>query len=123
MHGSVLLTAAVLLIVCAFFVLAEFAAVRVRTTALEALLDEDPRARLALEVHRDLGRHLTSIQVAITLVTILLGATAEHSFIDAFRHLFGVLPWPRVGFLLGGACGLLLITLLQVVLAADASIT
>ncbi|HJW10115.1 MAG TPA: hemolysin family protein [Holophagaceae bacterium] len=117
MHGSVFAMAVVLLALCGFFVLAEFAAVRVRTTALEALVDEDPRARLALEVHRDLGRHLTSIQVAITLVTILLGASAEPSFIDAFRHLFGVLPWPKVGFLLGGACGLLLITLLQVVLA------
>ncbi len=117
MHGSVLAMTGVLLCICAFFVLAEFAAVRVRTTALEALLEEDPRARLALEVHRELGRHLTSIQVAITLVTILLGATAEPSFIEAFRHFFGALPWPKVGFLLGSACGLMLITLVQVVLA------
>ncbi|HJU82870.1 MAG TPA: hemolysin family protein [Holophagaceae bacterium] len=116
MHG-VLAVTILLISLVGFFVLSEFAAVRVRTTALESLLDEDPRARTALEVHRNLGRHLTSIQIAITLLTILLGATVEHTFIDAFRHLFGVMPWPRVGFFLGGACGLLAITLLQVVLA------
>ena len=117
MQGGVLLVCAVLICLGAFFVLAEFAAVRVRSTALEALLDEDPRARVALAVHRDLGRHLTSIQVAITLLTILLGATGEVYFMEAFRHLLRPLAWHRAGFFVGGALGLLFITLLQVVLA------
>ncbi|HEU4952668.1 MAG TPA: hemolysin family protein [Holophagaceae bacterium] len=117
MSGGLLLGCAVLLLLGAFFVLAEFAAVRVRATQLEALKDRDPRARAALEVHRDLGRHLTSIQVAITLLTITLGAVGEDAFVKAFQHLLGGLPWPHAGLILGTAFGLLLVTLLQVVLA------
>ena len=101
----------------AFLVVAEFAAVRVRSTALEALADDDPRAAEALEVHRSLGQHLSSIQVGITLATIAVGATAEDAMVAAFRSLLGFLPWPKVAFLAGSLAGLLAITLAQVVLA------
>ncbi len=117
MSPGLILGCAILLLLGAFFVLAEFAAVRVRATQLEALKGKDARARAALEVHQNLARHLTSIQVAITLLTITLGAVGEGAFVEVFQHLLGGLPWPRAGFLLGTAFGLLLVTLLQVVLA------
>jgi len=117
MHSGALIATPLLILATGFFVAAEFAAVRVRATQLEALQDSDPRAVAALEVHRHLERHLSSIQVAITLLTISLGAVGEDIFVRGFRVLFGALPWPRAGLLLGTGMGLLTITLLQVVLA------
>ena len=117
MHIGAFIAIPLLLLASGFFVAAEFAAVRIRSTQLEALLGVDPRAALALDIHQHLDRHLSSIQVAITLLTISLGAAGEGLFIHGFRALFGFLPWPRVGLLLGTGLGLLAITLLQVVLA------
>ncbi len=117
MSATTLLATPVLVGATGFFVLAEFAAVRVRPTQLEALLKSDPRAPLAMEVHLHLGRHLSSIQVGITLATISLGAAGEELFSAFFRRLLGGLPWPHAGLLLGSLLGLLVITLIQVVLA------
>jgi CBS domain containing-hemolysin-like protein len=117
MHPGPWVVTALLILATAFLVAAEFAAVRVRSTALEALLPVDPRAVDALEVHRNLGRHLSSIQVGITLATITVGATGEDAVVVLFRQWLGFIPWPKAGFLLGSLLGLLLITTLQVVLA------
>jgi CBS domain containing-hemolysin-like protein len=117
MHTGSLVAIPLLIACTGFFVAAEFAAVRIRSTQLESLLETDPRAAAALEVNRHLDRHLSSIQVAITLLTISLGAAGEGLFVNGFRVLFGFLPWPRVGLLLGTGAGLLAITLIQVVLA------
>jgi len=117
MNALTLLATFLLILATAFFVLAEFAAVRVRSTQLEALLPEEVRAVQALEVHRHLDLHLSSIQVAITLLTITLGAVGEGVFIEGFQALFHRLPWHHLGLVLGSVLGLLVITLLQVVLA------
>jgi CBS domain containing-hemolysin-like protein len=117
MHAGSLIAAPVLILLTGFFVAAEFAAVRVRSTQLEAIQQSDPRAALALEVHRHLSQHLSSIQVAITLLTISLGAAGESLFVHAFQSWFGFLPWPKLAILLGTGFGLLTITLVQVVLA------
>jgi CBS domain containing-hemolysin-like protein len=117
MHQGALIATPLLILGTGFFVCAEFAAVRVRSTQLEALLDQDPRARMALEVQRHLDRHLSSIQVAITLLTISLGAVGDDLFVHGFQSILGRAPWPRTGLLLGSCLGILTITLLQVVLA------
>lgn len=118
MTSAALAVTPILIGITAFFVLAEFSAVRVRLTQLEALEKTDPRALQALKVHHELGRHLSSIQVAITLLTIAVGATGEEALVHWFHSLFGAaLPWPRAGWLLGTALGFLFITVLQVVLA------
>ena len=115
--GAVIATP-ILILLTGFFVVAEFSAVRVRATQLEAMLENGhPKAAWALEVHRRLDQHLSSIQVAITLLTITLGATGEDLFVGWFRAIFGFLPWPHVGLVLGSTAGLLSITVLQVVLA------
>ncbi len=116
-HAALIVTP-VLIGLTAFFVLAEFSAVRVRPTQLEALEKTDPRAIQALKVHQELGRHLSGIQVGITLLTIAVGATGEEALVHWFHGLFGTaLPWPRAGWLLGSVAGFLLITVMQVVLA------
>jgi CBS domain containing-hemolysin-like protein len=117
MSAGALIATPILMLCTGFFVAAEFAAVRMRATQLEALQGTDPRAALALEVHQNLDRHLSSIQVAITLLTVTLGAVGEKLFIHGFRGLLGFLPSPRTALLAGGALGLLTITLLQVVVA------
>ncbi len=115
-HGA-LVASPVLIGLTAFFVMAEFSAVRVRPTQLEELLDSDPRAHLALQVHHELGHHLSGIQVAITLLTIALGATGEAALVEWFHAALGFMPWPKVAWFMGTAFGLLIITILQVVLA------
>ena len=117
MSAGPLIATPVLIFLTGCFVATEFAVVRVRGTQLEAILPTDPRAAPALEVQHHLDRHLSSIQVAITLLTISLGAVGEDLFIGTFRAWFGFLPWPHLGILLGTGLGLLAITLLQVVLA------
>jgi len=117
MHAGSLIATPLLILLTGFFVASEFAAVRVRSTQLEAIQDTDPRAAPALEVQRNLRQHISSIQVAITLLTISLGAAGESLFVHGFQSWFGFIPWPRVALLLGTGLGLLAITLLQVVLA------
>ena len=108
----------VALIFCsAFFVMAEFAAVRVRETQLEALVEGDPRARRAIEVHRGLSHHLSAIQAGIVLCALTLGAVGEELFSHAFRSLFGHLPWPALVLPLSTGLALLVMTTLHVVLA------
>lgn len=111
------LICAALILLSAFFVMAEFAAVRVRETQLEALVDEDPRAARALEVHRGLSHHLSAIQVGIVLCALTLGAVGEGLFSPAFRGLFGHLPWPGLILPLSSGLALLVMTTLNVVLA------
>jgi len=111
------LICAALIFLSAFFVLAEFAAVRIRETQLEALAEEDPRALRALEVHRGLSHHLSAIQAGIVLCALALGAVGEEMFSHAFHVLFGHLPWPKLVLPLSTALALLVMTTLHVVLA------
>ncbi|MBK9797540.1 MAG: HlyC/CorC family transporter [Holophagaceae bacterium] len=111
------LICAALIFISAFFVMAEFAAVRVRETQLEALVEEDPRARRALEIHRGLSYHLSAIQAGIVLCALALGAVGEELFSHAFRGFFGHLPWPALVLPLSTGLALLVMTTLHVVLA------
>jgi CBS domain containing-hemolysin-like protein len=114
--GAALLCIALLLL-SAFFVMAEFAAVRVRATQLEALADSDPRAVQALEVHRRLGHHLSAVQVGIVLCALSLGAVGEDLFARGFHQVVGRIPWPGLRLPLSSGLALLLMTTLDVVLA------
>ncbi|MCM2249035.1 MAG: hemolysin family protein [Geothrix sp.] len=114
---AAILICAALILTSAFFVMAEFAAVRVRPTQLEALLETDPRATSALEIHRGLGHHLSSIQAGIVLCALALGAVGEELFSHLFLGLFGRLPWPALAIPLSSGLALLVMTTLHVVLA------
>ena len=108
---------AALIFASAFFVMAEFAAVRVRDTQLEAMLESDPRALRAMEVHRGLSHHLSAIQAGIVLCALALGAVGEEMFSHAFQAFFGHLPWPALVVPLSTGVALLVMTTLHVVLA------
>jgi CBS domain containing-hemolysin-like protein len=79
----VILTA-LLVLVNAFFVIAEYALVRSRRARLEALADEGARgARLALVEASEIGDYLAACQVGITMASIGIGALGE----PAIAHL------------------------------------
>ena len=99
----------------AFFVLAEFAVVRVRPTQLEPLLGQDPRARLALAVQKDLSRHLSSVLMGITVCAIAFGAVAEEPMSHLLRGRLGFLP-PHTAGLVASGTALLGMTTVHVVL-------
>ncbi|HEY1522539.1 MAG TPA: hemolysin family protein [Solirubrobacteraceae bacterium] len=81
----------VLVLVNAFFVVAEYALVRSRRARLEAMAEEGVRgARLALAQLRQIGDYLSACQVGITMASIAIGAIGEpgiaHLFEDVFPH-------------------------------------
>lgn len=67
-----------LLALNAFFVLAEFAIVKVRPTRVAELVAAgEPRARLLAEIQRNLDGYLSVCQVGITLASVALGMVGE----------------------------------------------
>jgi CBS domain containing-hemolysin-like protein len=73
----VILTA-LLVLVNAFFVVAEYALVRSRRARLEALADEGARgARLALSEINEIGDYIAACQVGITMASIGIGALGQ----------------------------------------------
>ncbi|HVO38638.1 MAG TPA: CNNM domain-containing protein [Spirochaetia bacterium] len=79
--ATYLLGAAILLLLNAFFVLAEFAMVKVRPTQMEALADRgNRRAQLVQRIQTHLDEYLSVCQVGITLASIGLGFVGEPAF-------------------------------------------
>lgn len=73
-----LLSAIVLLGINGFFVLAEFALVRIRKTRLEELAQRgDKRASLALKMVSRLDSYLSAVQLGVTLASLGLGWLGE----------------------------------------------
>ena len=61
-----------------FFVAAEFALVKIRSTQLHALVERGSRrARAAQHIHRRLDHYLSACQLGITLSSLILGWLAE----------------------------------------------
>jgi CBS domain containing-hemolysin-like protein/mannitol/fructose-specific phosphotransferase system IIA component len=76
-----MLLVALLLLLNAFFVLAEFAIVKARPTQMEALAEKGSRgARLVEQIQTHLDEYLSVCQVGITLASIGLGFVGEPSF-------------------------------------------
>lgn len=67
-----------LLLLNGFFVLAEFAVVKVRSSRIEELVQSGhPRARLLQQIHDHLDEYLSVCQVGITLASVALGMVGE----------------------------------------------
>lgn len=78
-----------LLALNAFFVLAEFASVKVRPTQIDVLaLKGNRNARLMQHVQANLDEYLSVCQVGITLASIGLGFVGEPAFTDLIRYVF-----------------------------------
>jgi CBS domain containing-hemolysin-like protein len=82
--------AALLVLVNAFFVIAEYALVRSRRARLESLADEGARgARLALQQIDHIGDYISACQVGITMASIGIGALGEPAIAHLFEKAFG----------------------------------
>src|SRR6187402_1458428 len=81
-----LVTALLCVVANAFFVAAEFAMARVRSTALEARAQSgDRKAERALQITRQLDAYLTATQFGITLASLALGWLGEPAVADLVR--------------------------------------
>ena len=85
-----LLLAAVLICLNAFFVLAEFAIVKLRPSRVEQLVTEgNPRARIVQHIQTHMDEYLSVCQVGITVASIALGFVGEPGFAHLFIYLTG----------------------------------
>jgi CBS domain containing-hemolysin-like protein len=83
-----------LVLVNAFFVVAEYALVRSSRARLEALVDEGARgARLALTQVENIGDYISACQVGITMASIGIGALGE----PAIAHVLEPVLGPALG--------------------------
>lgn len=88
MDSWLLLLAFLLVLANGFFVAAEFAIVKVRSTQLTELADEgSARAKMARRLIRHLDAYLSATQLGITLASLALGWVGE----PAFEHILAPL--------------------------------
>jgi CBS domain containing-hemolysin-like protein len=79
-----------LVLVNAFFVIAEYALVRSRSERLEALAEEGSRgAKVALGQLHEIGDYIAACQVGITMASIGIGALGEPAIAHVLEPLFG----------------------------------
>jgi CBS domain containing-hemolysin-like protein len=80
----------VLVVVNAFFVIAEYSLVRSRRARLQTMADEGKRgARLALQEMDEIGDYISACQVGITMASIGIGALGEPAIAHLFEPLLG----------------------------------
>jgi CBS domain containing-hemolysin-like protein len=90
-----LLLAVLLVLLNGFFVAAEFALVKVRSTRVAQLAGEGrPSARMALHAVRHLDAYLSATQLGITLASIALGWIGEPAVARLLEPLFDRLRVP-----------------------------
>jgi CBS domain containing-hemolysin-like protein len=102
-----------------FFVIAEFALVKIRRTRLEELSQQGNRkAQLALELVGSLDTYLSAVQLGITLASLALGWIGEPAVASLLAPLFNkYLPGSAwLLHTLSTATGFIIITLMHVVL-------
>lgn len=93
--GLSLFVAFLLVLLNGFFVAAEFALVKVRSTQIVELANEGkPSARMALHAIHHLDAYLSATQLGITLASISLGWIGEPAFEALLHPLFHALHLP-----------------------------
>jgi CBS domain containing-hemolysin-like protein len=81
-----------------FFVAAEFAIVKVRSTQLTELAEQgSTRAKMARRLTKHLDAYLSATQLGITLSSLALGWIGEPAFEHVIRPIFGDLYSEKVG--------------------------
>jgi magnesium and cobalt exporter, CNNM family len=84
------LAAAVLVLLNAFFVIAEYSLIRARHSRLELAVEEGRRgARLALRQLDHLGEYISTCQVGSTMASIGIGALGEPALAHIFERALG----------------------------------
>ena len=105
------------LLMNAFFVIAEFAMVRVRKSQIELASDEGKRgAKNAKTITENVNAYLSACQLGITLASLALGWLGEPAISALIRPLFVLLGLPdAVISVIAVAIGYFLMTTLHVV--------
>lgn len=86
--------ALVLVLINGFFVLIEFAIVKVRASRIEELVRQgDSRAKLAKPILSRLDAYLSATQLGITMASLALGWVGEPAFAALVSWLFGAIEW------------------------------
>lgn len=89
-----LVIAVILLLLNGFFVLAEFALVKVRATRIEELSRQgDRRAKVAREMVARLDNYLSATQLGITIASLGLGWVGEEAFTEIIDTVLGLPGW------------------------------
>jgi CBS domain containing-hemolysin-like protein len=118
---TALILAAVLVLINGWFVAAEFALVRVRSTRLKQLAAEGNRtAELCLSMTARLEEYLSAIQLGITLASLALGWIGEPSMARLLRPLLGLIGLQTYAHGIAITTGFLIITFLHVVVGEQA---
>ncbi|MGH2913479.1 MAG: hemolysin family protein [Solirubrobacteraceae bacterium] len=90
MTALLIILTGVLILVNAFFVIAEYSLVRSRRARLAELAEERRRgARLALAQVDEIGDYIAACQVGITMASIGIGALGQPAIAHAFERAFG----------------------------------
>ncbi len=114
MNALYVILAALLVLVNAFFVVAEYALVRSSRARLEALADEGARgARLALTEIDEIGDYLAACQVGITMASIGIGALGEPAIAHLLEGALGGAKADAVAVAISVVISYLLITSAQ----------
>jgi CBS domain containing-hemolysin-like protein len=88
--GLFIILTVLLVLVNAFFVIAEYSLVRSRRGRLEAMAEEGKRgARLALSMLDEIGDYISACQVGITMASIGIGALGEPAIAHLLEPIFG----------------------------------
>ncbi len=112
-----LILSLILLLMNGFFVLAEFALVKVRATRLEELArDGNRRAGMAKEMVAHLDNYLSATQLGITVASLGLGWVGEPAFAGMIHAFVGLPGWwsPAVSHGLSAFLAFALITFLHI---------
>ncbi len=89
-----LVLVAFLVMLNGFFVSAEFAMVKIRSSRLETLVDGgSKRARFAQTIVNNLDAYLSACQLGITLASLGLGWIGEPAIADLIRPIFTAFGW------------------------------
>ena len=118
MHiGLSLLLVVLFLAMNAFFVIAEFALVRVRKSQLELAIEEGKKgAKSAMHIAENVNAYLSACQLGITLASLALGWLGEPAFSALIRPLFELLHLPEAFIsIVAVAIGYFIMTTLHVV--------
>ncbi|MFM9966323.1 MAG: CNNM domain-containing protein, partial [Planctomycetaceae bacterium] len=118
-----LLLALVLVLLNGFFVLAEFALVKVRSTRIEELARTgDRRAKLARGMLDELDEFLSATQLGITIASLALGWVGEPAFTHLLESLIGRPAWmtAKVSHILAMIVSFCLITFLHILIGEQA---
>jgi len=112
-----LLGSVILILLNGFFVLAEFALVKVRATRIEELARAgNKRAKVAREMVAHLDNYLSATQLGITVASLGLGWIGEPAFAGIVEGLFGLPGWwtPATSHSLSVATAFIIITFLHI---------